>query len=121
MEQLGFLVPGSGYWREIYIRINQDLQFWCSTLEGKGKALPVLNYLSTMPWGSGGIALPFITSALFEAGELHSLAVLTPHPQRPLQYSLCTLDRWMGWCQSRSGLYGGQKNPAVAGYQNPAV
>jgi hypothetical protein len=89
-KQLGFLPQeGSGYWKEIYIMINQDLQFWCSTLETKGEALPVLNYLSTMPWESGGIALPFITSALFGAVELHFPSALPPPPSAAHKGSLC--------------------------------
>jgi hypothetical protein len=37
------MIAGSGYGREIYVRIKQGLHFWCSTDKGKGEVLSVLN------------------------------------------------------------------------------
>jgi hypothetical protein len=53
---------------------------------GKGKVASVLNYFSTVPrrhMGSGGIAPPFLTSALDE-GQLHALAYVPPGEEPPV-------------------------------------
>jgi hypothetical protein len=70
------------------------------------------------PWGSGGIAPPFLTSALDGADCVASRPCrFIPRGNR----NLYPLYRRLGGPKSRSGRYGEEKNLASAGNRTPAV
>jgi hypothetical protein len=69
-------------------------------------------------WGSGGIAPPFLTSALdgdeWSASRPGRFTLRGNCPRYPL-------DRRLGGPQSRSGHYGEEKNLTPAGNRTPVV
>jgi hypothetical protein len=108
-----FNIASSSYCtRDRYVNI----QTLFSTQDGNqlrwGKVVPVLNYLSTIPWirmGSGGIAPWFLTSAL-DGGEW-----FTSRPERFTpgeNHPRCPLDGRLGGSQSRSGRPNRESNSA---------
>jgi hypothetical protein len=67
-------------------------------------------------WGSGGIALIFLTSALNGDGQLHTPAVL-PSRKEPV----VSTGQEAGWAHCQSGRYGEETNLAPAWNRTPAV
>jgi hypothetical protein len=89
-----------------------------TNIQYKGKVVPVLNYLSTMPSAREGIASPFLISALY-AGEWSASCPSSITPGERASDTHCIGD----WVRPRDGVdtVKKKKSLANAGNQTPAV
>jgi hypothetical protein len=94
----------------IFLMIRVILIPYISNLLGKGKFVPLLNYLSTMPWRRMG-EWKYSATILDLSTGWRWVVSFTYRPLYPRgKNPRCPLDRRLGGPQSRSGLWGEEKN-----------